>query len=56
LLEEQACFEENCLFDLTVKWLDVNKILSGSLIFVRPYIISNDGSEESQLDATITVY
>jgi len=49
LLEEQTCFEENCLFDLTVKWLDVNKILNGSLIFVWPCIISNDGREESQL-------
>jgi len=28
LLEEQTCFENNCVFDLTVKCLDVNKILS----------------------------
>jgi hypothetical protein len=28
LLQEQACFEENFLFDLTVKCLDVNKIFN----------------------------
>ena len=48
--DESFCYFKtsmDCII-YNIKWSD--------LVFVWPCIVDNDGKEESQLDATITVY